>query len=430
MEDQIERLIERLRSAREQGQGWEEATDVPRREWALLRVYTLHLGNQDASKWLAPFDDPIAESVLGTQSAAWHSSRRREATQFFFTHFGLEEFKSLPMVATMLRDAWNSAGSKLINPAEKCWAENATLLFSTVAPDAIAGEWRPGESVAELGDRFHIHEDGRFRDCLSEALILRRLNEIPLFADEPLLFDLCQRDKEKQFQGGRRLGSRAVEVIVRRVIKEANGNWEETWSQKLVPLACDPRTLAPAEQQRWWGWATNHERETAIRGLTGLNIQEFIRLLEASLRGTGSSHQFPRRRDFLLHLFGKKVIQEARLVVHNDIYYELDIFTRDSLQPSRSSGGGQKTSFICLKCSSEVYLIEGTHNFGLRGFVGSDHFPISNFWRAIPQFYEDNQLRVRPDLCDLYQIHHQGDWQGDFLWKLRSNYHIEWPEMS
>jgi len=424
MDDQIESLKRRLLSIRRDGLDWEEATNVPRRTWAMIRLYSLYLGDEEASEWLTPFDEHVTESVLGSDVRAWHPATRRDATQFYFTQF--DRIQSLPQLSSLLRDAWNAPELEPRNEVEKCWSENANQLFSSTGPQMIAHLWRRGESLEELGERFHIHEGGRFRDCLAEAMVLRRFAELSLFERDVELFDLCEESKDRRFRGGRPLGSKVVEILVDRVINEVDGNWEESWSSQLVPFACDPRTLDPAELQRWWGWADQLRLQTAIRGLTGLNIEAFIDLLEASLRGTGSEHQFPPRRDFLQFLFKAKIIQDARLVVHAEVRAGLDQRTRETLKPSWSLGGGEKTSFICLRCRDNVFLIEGTHNFALRGFVGANRFPIPNFWHLPPQPYEDGQLRVAREHCPIVQNHHQGDWQGDFLWSLRQNYHVDW----
>jgi hypothetical protein len=249
------------------------------------------------------------------------------------------------------------------------------------------------------------------------------LRAIRLFEVNQELFREIEKSKETKFRNGRTLGSCAVEILVERVIREGKERWEPSWSKQLVPFACDPRTLNLAERQRWWGWASQEQRKAAVKALTGLNIKEFIRLLEDSLKETRNEHQFKRRSDFLLWMFSRGLIEDAKLVVHTDLYGNIDNATRRSLQPSQSRGGGP-TSFVCLKCNSEITLIEGTHNFALRGFR-NDRFPIKALWEAAPQVLEDKSFRINETRCDIFQPH-IGEWEKKLHGKLR-DLHIEWP---
>jgi hypothetical protein len=197
--------------------------------------------------------------------------------------------------------------------------------------------------------------------------------------------------------------------------------------------ACDPRIPNTEMQSRWWGWANNTEKDVAIRAIGELNMLQFIRLLEESLEGSELQHQFPARKRMLLKLFELGKVQDVRLVVTRRLYGQMDMKTRGNLllnwvnAGSRGKGNAD-TSFICIKCVDDVYLIEATGSFGLRGFIGSDSFPIENFWNSQPKSYYDHQLRVNQYSCPIYQVHHK-NWVRDFVSKLRT-YNIEWRGLS
>ena len=70
MKNRVEELRHRLQTSRQNGWSWWDATNVPRREWTLLRLYSLHLGTTGSDEWLCELDDTVAESVLGKWSAA------------------------------------------------------------------------------------------------------------------------------------------------------------------------------------------------------------------------------------------------------------------------------------------------------------------------------------------------------------------------
>lgn len=413
--DLLEDLRQRMRLAMRSGQTFEQATDVKRRESLLISLYTLDLGATGSSDWLWPLNDENARSFLGDSAAQWHPARRRAVTQLFFTQF----YKVVPLklLASMLQEAWKEARDGVFDEAALAWARHAKMLFAEDGPKRLAKEWLPGESVDELADRYYIHEIGRFRESLLQEVLLGRLRRLRFGSEDTALFTALEAGKHSPAGEGRLLGSVAVEIMVGVAISKRVQSWSKTWSQALVTLSCDPRLPNAAERQRWWGWATAQQRDVAVKALTALTIEEFIKLLDGSLPDSKTKDQFKRRRDFLLALFKHGYVTEARLVMHEDAYEKIDRSTRASLMPSRVSGGAQPTSMICLRCADHLFLIEGTHSFGLRGFVGEARFPIRGFWNAGPGRYRDSRLRVSETTCDIYQRHHVGDWVGDFFRK-------------
>lgn len=420
----IDQLVERLRGARTMGWTWEEATRVRRRQWALLRMYTLYLGAPNTEKWLHPFDEAAARDILGEESRPWHSSRRREVTRFFFLKY--DQIQCLRFISEMLQKAWTTETVKFPDEATQAWSTHARILFHENGPEMVASQLRHGEGLTALCHRFYIPEDGGFRDCLYEAVILRKLRLLSLNENNEELFDQCEVEKSRIMRDGRTIGYRAVEILVKRSIDEGGGEIGENWSRRLVALSGDPRTVDLAARQTWWGWATEEERRVAVRGLTRLNLQEFIRLLDESLASSGKRHQFKRRKDFLLNLFENHIILEASIVIHDNLYDGLDRRTRESLRPSRVRSGTQQASFICLKCINDIYLIEGTFNFALRGFIGRDQFPIQGFWENDSQSYVDRQFRVPAYECDIVQRHHTGTWELDAIHLIRNAAYVDW----
>jgi hypothetical protein len=197
------------------------------------------------------------------------------------------------------------------------------------------------------------------------------------------------------------------------------------WKQQIVTYACDPRIPSQTEQVRWWGWATTKQRNIALRALTELTLRKFIALLRVSLEGTAAEGQFEKRADMLIHIFELGKVIDARLLVHENVFHTLPSQTRQVLKPFKTSGGQQHTSFICLKCSNDLYLIEGTHSFALRGFVGENRFPIPTLWQSAPgAHFHDSRCRVPEHTCDIFQ-RHTGDWVWNFNYKLRQR-RIEW----
>ena len=299
------------------------------------------------------------------------------------------------------------------------------MVFHRDAPAKVAACWDGTWTVDQLADQLCINENGLFRQRLWEAIILHRLKTAPREAINEDLDNQITEAKDRVLVSGRRLGAEAIRILVERSKTEFQSKLPREWSEQIVTFACDPRITNAAEMAKWWGWATTKDKDIAIQALSELTLEQFIKLLKQSLVGTPNAHQFAKREKFLLKLFKLGKVIEARLVVHQALYRGMDAKTRKVLRPSRTSGGRQQTSFICLRCIDDVFLIEGTHNFGLRGFIGKDSFPVNSFWISRPRLYDDGQLRASPSDCDIYQVHHNGQWEGGFKSQLRKK-HIEW----
>jgi hypothetical protein len=419
---------DRLRAGLLKGKSFEECTQGRRREWLLLSLYLNDLGAETSRAWLPPLDKDVAASILGDLPGGLKKHLCRLATQLYFTHYGHERLPCLEWMCWILEVAWRGAPREALDPVAKIWAEHADMLFAKDAPDKVAEKWKPPMSVNELADTFQIHKGGLFRERLLESLILSRLRRLSLADNEPELNDLVIAEKERKLKSTLSLGAAAVQILVNRSQNENSSMVPENWSEQLVAYACDPRIPNSEMQERWWGWATRSEKDVAIRALSKLSLQAFITLLEQSLRGTPAEHQFPARSRMLLNLFKIGKVIDARLVVHRNLKYQLSR-TRNVLQPSWVHGGPQYTSFICLRCTDDVFLIEGTHSFALRGFVGPNSFLVKDFWTSPPKSYFDCDFRVAEAKCPIYQVHHRGDWIWDFVSQLRRR-SIEWRELT
>jgi EH_Signature domain len=420
----LDEFRKRLKDGLLKGLPFEQCTNVKRREWLLLSLYLNDLGAEESRVCLPPVDKTIIASMLGENPRELKKHLRRLATQLYFTHYGAERLPGLESLCRILELAWRNASRENIDPISKVWSEHADILFSLDAPDKVAERWKPGMSVQELADTFSIHQGGLFRERLMEALILSRLRKIPLAENDLELDDLVVKEKERRLHSALPLGAAAVQILISRCQNENSSTVPENWSEQIVTFACDPRIPNAEMQQRWWRWATSTEKDVAIRALTKISLEEFIRLLEKSLIGKPQGHQFPARRDLLQRLFNRGLVIDARLVVSSGIYQGLNAKMKEILNPSWLRGN-QDTSFVCLRCKNDVYLIEGTHSFSLRGFIGEDMFPIKSYWNVPSCEYLTSQFRVDESKCQIYQEHRGRYWSWEFIQQLRQR-HIEW----
>ncbi len=425
LKDRKEKMKRRLME-RTDAVTFEQATDEGGRERILLSLYLEYAARSEAT-WLPKFDDAIARSVLGESGGDWHAGRRRQATQLFFTHFDKLAASGLSRLCALLVDAYDSMKSEGEGPVVQ-WRQHRKLVFSPSGHQDVAGSAGRNETLSALMERFSIPSDGRFAECLRQVFLLKAVRECPLGEEIPALAEI-EALKSEQASVSQLMGAAALEIMVQRVAKEGGRKWSGEWPNWITRLGCDPRHgRATAEGAKWWGWATDDELRLAQHGITGLTLRFFIEFLRRSLQGTDKEPQFELRARFLLALFESGKIQSARLALNWSAYQQLDRKYRDNWTVSHLSATTDETSMICLKCVDDIFVIEGTHSFGLRMFHHS--FPIRDFWERPKQTYQDRELRISPVSCPVFLRHDQGgNWVRGFFRQLRSSFHVEWSDV-
>lgn len=425
LKDRKEKMKRRLME-RDSTVTFEQATDEVGRERILLSLYLEYAARADED-WLDEFDENVASSVLGTNGREWHAGRRRQAAQLFFTHFDLLPASGLSLLSELLADAYGSAESEELGPGVN-WYRHWSVLFSPEGHLAVAGSAEGPESLPVLMERYGIPNEGRFAECLRQVFLLNVVRNCPLGNENPALAEI-EVLKTERASVGQMMGAAALQIMVQRVMREGERRWIGGWSNWIIRLGCDPRHgRANAEGAKWWGWATDDELRIAQQGVTGLTLRFFIEFLRRSLQGTEKEPQFALRARFLLGLFESGKIHSARLALNWEAYQHLDRKYRDVWTVSQLSATKDETSMICLKCSDDIFVIEGTHSFGLRMFHRT--FPIPGFWERPKQAYQDRELRISPGECPVFLRHdHGGNWVSRFFLHLRNRFHVEWDDV-
>jgi hypothetical protein len=420
-EQMKQRLMKRGKSV-----SFEQATDEDGRDRILLSLYLEYATRPDAP-WLPAFDESVANSVLGENGRDWHPGRRRQATQLFFTHFDQLPYDGLQRLCALLAQAYECIKSEGQRPVAQ-WRHHRNGLFSPLGPQNAARSALPEETLPSLMGRFAIPNDGRFAECLRQVFLLKAIRDCPLGEEIPALAEI-ETLKTERASASQLMGAAALQIMVQRVAKEAGRTWSGDWPRWITRLGCDPRHgRATAEGAKWWNWATADELRLAQQGVTGLTLRFFIDFLRRSLQGTDKEPQFELRSRFLIGLFEARKIQEARLALNRTTYERLDKKYRDSFNVIHLSQTSDDTSMICLKCTDDIYIIEGTHSFGLRVFHQA--FPIRDFWEIPKRTYQDRSLRISPDDCDAYLRHDPGgNWVDGFFRILRYDFHVEWSDV-
>jgi hypothetical protein len=387
----------------------------------LLAIYLDDLGKD----WLAAFDQRVAQGVLGHSGASWHASRRRQVTQFFFRHF--DAIGALAVVSQGLRESYATANAEP-NAAVRAWAVHREIVFDPEGPAIIASQAQPGETLKSLRERFALPIEGRFMERLRHLYLLESVERCGL-GDEPPTLAQIKIAREETALGSPPLGALALQIMVRRVALEAGGKWPESWQKWIVRLGRDPRFgRASQEGSKWWGWATDAEFRLAQQGVTGKTLRFFIEFLKESLRGEEEGSQFERRSRFLLALFEANKIIDARLALPWCHLRHLEDDYRDPWGVAHLTAANDGTSLIALRCTDDVFILEGTHQCGLRAFHRT--FPVVGFWDRTSDRYKDKELRIRRVDCPVFFPHDErGRWISNFFRALREKFHVEWSDV-
>jgi hypothetical protein len=406
------------------GVTFEQATDVVGRERLLLSLYLEYAERVDAP-WLDRFDRSIAESVLGTDSRKWSIGRRRLATLLFFTRFTQLPNAGLQLLCERLLEAYD-LDSEADGQVGR-WRQHRKVLFSSAGDQNVARAATKEESVSSLMERFAV-PNGRFAECLRQVFLLNALRDSPIGKEIPALAEIALIKTERA-PLSQPMGAAALQIMVQRVAKEGGRKWSGDWPNWIIKLGCDPRYgRSTAEGAKWWAWATEDQLRLAQQGITGLTLRFFIEFLRQSLQGTEKEAQFKLRSRFLLRLHEAGKIQSARLALNCAAFRRLDQKYRDVYNVAQLRATSDETSMICLWCMDDIFVIEGTHNFGLRMF--HKIFPVRDFWKNPKQTYQDQELRISPRNCPVYLRHDPGGrWVSQFFSELRNRFHVEWDDV-
>lgn len=402
---------------------FEQATDEDGRERLLLSLYLEYATRLDASSWLPPFNEKVATWVLGANGRDWHAGRRRQATQLFFTHYDQLPGDGLLRLSVLLSQAYECMASEGQGPVAQ-WRHHRNVLFSPMGPQYAARSALPEETLPSLMERFAVPSSGRFAECLRQLFLLKAVRDCPLGKEIPALAEI-ELLKSERASASQLMGAAALQIMVQRVAKDGGRKWSGDWPEWITRLGCDPRHgRATAEGTKWWGWATPDELRLAQQGITGLTLRFFLRFLD----GTVNASQWEKRSKFLMALFDSGKIDSARLALNRATYDRLDKQYRDVWSVAHLSQTSDDTSMICLKCVDDVFVIEGTHSFGLRMFHKG--FPIQDFWERPKRTYQDQELRISPAKCPVFLPHDPGGhWVNKFFYQLRRRFHIEWSDV-
>lgn len=220
-----------------------------------------------------------------------------------------------------------------------------------------------GETFMELG--LHGFDDGRYGDICRAHFYLETLRHLPLGESDPVLDELLKPTVAKApFEGTRRIGHVALEILIDRAGQEPG----EVWQNFILNLAGDPRISSTNERFVEWWRPLGEERIQKVRGwLSKEDLRLFLQAVEQyglETANTEMQRMFPARKRFLEGLFKLKLIRNTRLLLGGKAQQSVKRILGKDVKTSfaRMDGPMNDKAVIYLDCG-DFHLVEGSHSF-------------------------------------------------------------------
>jgi len=235
-------------------------------------------------------------------------------------------------------------------------------------PVQLVGRVR--DSGHELGATFeamglHGFDDGRYGDICRAHFYLETLRELSPGEYDPVLDELLKPSVAKApYEGARRIGHVALEILIDRAGQEPG----EVWQNFILNLAGDPRISSTAANYREWWLPLGEARVQKVRGwLSKEDLRLFLQAVEQfgiETENNELQRMFPARKRFLEGLFKLKLIRNTRLLLGGKARQSVKRILGDEVKTSfaRMDGTMNDKAVIYLDCG-DFHLVEGSHSF-------------------------------------------------------------------
>ncbi|EHY79732.1 hypothetical protein PstZobell_20133 [Stutzerimonas stutzeri ATCC 14405 = CCUG 16156] len=245
-----------------------------------------------------------------------------------------------------------------------------------------------GETFMELG--LHGFDDGRYGDICRAHFYLETLRHLPLGESDPVLDELLKPTVAKApFEGTRRIGHVALEILIDRAGQEPG----EVWQNFILNLAGDPRISSSAVNFREWWQPLGEERIQKVRGwLSKEDLRLFLQAVEQyglETANTEMQRMFPARKRFLEGLFKLKLIRNTRLLLGGKAQQSVKRILGKDVKTSFARMDGQMTdkAVIYLDCG-DFHLVEGSHSFKIWVYLAAPGEALRTYERNTFSHYD------------------------------------------
>ncbi|OXS13722.1 hypothetical protein CGX12_18140 [Zobellella denitrificans] len=328
--DAFEHMVQQLRNMARTGR-FEELPELLKRRVTARALSWLWVSNDElGNRLLIP---QLLETLLKAQSPRLTRITLQQLAQLYFRRFdllnereGLRELLEQSLSEQLAKLPPPKFESLRADPLQTL-KEQGHWLLTLQGPKALAEQVQ--QEGTELADTFTAlglqgFDDGRFGDICRAHFYLETLRNLPLEKWDPVMDELLKPSVSKApFEGGRRIGHAALEILIDR----AGLDPSDAWQDFILRLAGDPRIASTANNYREWWQPLGTERIQRVRcWLSKEDLRLFLQAVEQY--GIESNNQdlqrmFPARKRFLEGLFRLKLIRGTRLLLGNRAHYSV-----------------------------------------------------------------------------------------------------------
>ena len=433
--DAFESAVAELRNMASTGQFGNLLVRLKRR--IIARALTwLWLNDVDfASKMLNP---SLLNTLEKAQEPRFTRMTLQQLAQLYFRRFDLLDTKyevREPLERILVQQLEKIPPLKIqstwIDPLVTLKRE-ASWLLSLDGPATLAE--RVQEDGRELGETFQElglqgFDSGRYGDVCRTYFYLDTLRNLPVGAFDPVFSELLKPLVHMApFEGTRRIGHAALEILIDR----AQQDLSDAWKDFIINLAGDPRIASSARNYREWWQPLGEARIQKVRAwLSQEDLRLFLRALEQYGFESGNEElqrMFPARKTFLEGLFKLKLIRSTRLLLGDRARQAIKKILDKDVNTSFASMDGQMNdkAVIYLDCG-DFHLIEGSHSFKIWVYFATpsealrtyekNHFSHTDLTKAIPGEYKKTYPKLPFDSF----VHSPNTWQNNVFSFLADN---------
>lgn len=309
--------------------------------------------------------------------------------------------------------------------------KNEGWLLGIEGPSKLASKVREegrelGETLSSLG--LQGFDDGRYGDICRAHFYLETLRDLPLGEWDPVMDELLKPSVSKApFEGGKRIGHVALEILIDRIGQEPS----DAWQNFILSLAGDPRIASTASNYREWWLPLGEARIQRVRGwLSKEDLRLFLQAVEQfgiETQNDDLQRMFPARKLFLEGLFKLKLIRNTRLLLGGKAQQSVKRILGKDVKTSfaRMDGPMNDKAVIYLDCG-DFHLVEGSHSFKIWVYLAAPGEALRSYERntfshydlitTIPGAYK----KLYPAL-PFEAVTHNGHWQNKVFSFLADN---------
>lgn len=261
-------------------------------------------------------------------------------------------------------------------------------------------------------------DGGRYGDVARGHFYLETLRGLAPGAWDPVLDELAKPAVSRApFEGTRRIGHAALEIMIDRAGDDPGSKWQNF----ILELAGDPRIASSAPHYREWWVPLGEARIGRVRGwLSKEDLRLFLTALQQygkETRNEDLQRMFPARKLFLEGLHKLGLIRYSRLMLGGLAHQSMRRILGEEMRTTfaRMDGTMNDKAVIYLDCG-DFHIVEGSHSFKIWLYLAQPGPWIKSYDRnsfshrdltvTLPRQYQD----ANPRLAHL-GVTHNGLWQ-------------------